>query len=78
MMDAKSAQAKIASAIIADAENVIARAIALSPKTAEIVAAVRPVPGTPQGIAAAALKDALRGSDNAATMANMIAFAESL
>ena len=78
MMDAKAAQAKISAAILADAENVIARAIALHPATAEIVADVRLAPGSIQGVAAIALKSALRGADNAATLANMIQFAESL
>ena len=78
MMDAKTAQMKITAAINTDTERVIAIAIAEHPATATIVADVSKAPGTIQGVAAAALKDALRGADNAATMANMIAFAEKL
>lgn len=77
-MDMKAAQGKISEAIAKDAERVIVMAILFNPGTAEIVEAVRKAPGTIQGVAAAALKDALRGKDHAATVENMIAFAEKL
>jgi len=74
----KNAQAKITEAINANPENVIAKAIAFSPKTAQIVDEVRKAPGTLAGVAAAALKDALRGKTNEETIANMIKFSNDL
>lgn len=75
-MDLKTAQATISAAITANPEAIIAKAILWNPATAQIVEAVRAVPGPLAGVAANALKEALRGKDHAETTANIIRFAE--
>jgi len=77
-MDTKQAQAKIAEAIKTDAELVIKKAIGFNPTIEEIVEATRKAPGPIAGVAAIALKYALRGKSNEETVLNMIKFAESI
>jgi hypothetical protein len=80
-MNAKEAQAKILTAIAADAIRVINRAVAMNPQLAADVRELEaqfPKPEQAAGLAATVLKMALRGADNAATSAKMIAFAETL
>jgi len=74
----KEAQQKMVASIQADPERVILAAIIFNPSTAEIVEAVRKTPGTVQGVAAAAVKYALKGGDNTETSANIIRFMEEL
>lgn len=74
----KTAQEKISEAIKVNPENVISKAIAFNPATASIVEAVRKAPGSLAGVAAAALKDALRGKTNEETIANMVKFSNEL
>ena len=64
-------QSKISAAIKADAENVITKAISFNPSVAAVVADTRKAPGKIEGVAAIALRYALRGANNAETVANM-------
>ena len=75
-MNAKEAQEKIMVAIKEDPQNVIEKAIYFRPHIRAVVADLRNVPGPASGVAATALKYALKGNDNATTEANMIAFAD--
>ena len=80
-MNAKEAQAKILTAITADATRVINRAVAMHPQFAADVRDLErqfPKPEQAAGLAAAVIKMTLRGADNEATVANIIAFAETL
>lgn len=77
-MQAKQAQAKIAELIKADAEKAISKAIEFNLDICDIVAATRKAHGTMQGLAAIAIKNAIRDDSNEKTIANMIKFAESL
>lgn len=73
-----SAQQAMIAAINADAENVIAKAIAFRPSIASIVAETRKAQGPISGVAAVACRYALKGADAAETMANMDAFVATL
>jgi hypothetical protein len=75
IMNTKEAQMRIAAAIKADAEAVIRVAEDFNPAIRSIVAATRKVPGPVEGVAAIAVRYALRGVDNAETGANMVRFA---
>lgn len=75
-MDKTQAQQKIKQAIATDAEGLIKKAEDFDPSIRDVVAEVRKAPGTIQGVAAIALKQALRGKDNDETIAKMIAFAK--
>lgn len=77
-MNQKEAQEKIQSVMNADPEIIISKAIAFRPATAQIVEAVRKATGPLAGVAAIALKDALRGTDNEDTINNMIRFAQQI
>jgi hypothetical protein len=77
-MNMQQAQATITAAIMKDPEGVIAAAIAFTPSASAVAEATRKVPGPLSGVAAATCRDALRGADNAATIANMVRFAETL
>ncbi len=74
----KDAQAKISEAIKTNPEMVISKAIAFNPQTAAIVNDCRKVSGPASGVAASALKYALRGKTNDITAANIIKFASGL
>ena len=70
-----NAQDIVKAAILADPEKVIGLAIQMRPDIRSIVDAARAAPGPLSGVAAVALRHALRGADNAATQANLEAFA---
>lgn len=75
-MDKTQAQQKIKAAIMSDAEGVIEKAKLFDPSVCNIVDDVRKAPGTIQGVAAIALKHALRGKSNEDTEAKIIMFAK--
>lgn len=77
-MNAAEAQAKMTAAINANPEAVIAAAEKFAPHVTAVVADTRKANGPLSGVAAVACRYALKGDDNAATIANMIRFAESL
>jgi len=80
-MNAKEAQAKILTSIGSDATRVINRAVAMHPQfAADVRELEQQFPNQDQatGLAAAIIKMTLRGANNEATVANMIAFAETL
>lgn len=74
----KEAQQKISAEIQADAERVIAAAIAFNSLCKDAVDAARAAPGSVAGVAAIAVKYSVRGDSNEKTIANLIAFAGSL
>ena len=77
-MNKIEARTIIINAINTDPTTVIAQAILFNPRTSVVVDGAKSVPGPLEGVAAIALKAALRGDTNEATENNMIRFAELL
>lgn len=74
-MELKATQAKIAAAIAANPEAVIAAALLFNDACAPQIAAAAKATGPRTGVAAVAVQFALRGKDTAATLENMCKFA---